>query len=490
MALHHDTFASAQTVRTERRRQASEQEAHLMHEISTDPSAATDWERLRPVLYDTMDELDDGDREAVLLRFFEGRSFADVGAKQRLTENAARMRVERALDKMHGLLARRGVTSTTAALAFALASQASVAAPAGLGATVTGAALMGAAAGAGAAGWGLYAFMSTTKTGIGLVSAASVIGLTVALVGASKVHDAGAALAVALGQEKALQAKMGELKNRVEAETRRLRVADNENEKLLAAAKKFQITSATEAAAEAEPITSDAVSRRFKRAQELVRSGDPAEALRELLWCYDVGMPRISGMSAVRTTSLNLFGELGNRYPPALAVLRERREKAREVMMTSEQEFAATQEFAAINRALKDEAANVALLDQLPAGDQRRMTLAGTSYETLVENRRYREALEGRPYGSLSSSFERSINMEVPANLPNGDEARRSGHEYLIATTVKNIEALAGAGDLEHARNLAERLLAYDPSESTRALIQKHAERAGQPALLSKPANQ
>src|SRR5207245_1131846 len=106
------------------------------------------------------DRLSDDDRQAVLLRFFEGKSFADVGAKLRLNENSARMRVERALEKMHAALAQRGVTSTTAALAVALANQAGVAAPAGLAASVTGAALAGTAASAG----GVAAiFMSMTK---------------------------------------------------------------------------------------------------------------------------------------------------------------------------------------------------------------------------------------------------------------------------------------------------------------------------------------
>src|SRR5690349_23851869 len=50
------------------------------------------------------------DREAILLRFFEGRNFAEVGSQLRQNENTARMRVERALDKLHALLGRRGVT--------------------------------------------------------------------------------------------------------------------------------------------------------------------------------------------------------------------------------------------------------------------------------------------------------------------------------------------------------------------------------------------
>jgi hypothetical protein len=42
----------------------------------------------------------------------------------------------------------------------------------------------------------------------------------------------------------------------------------------------------------------------------------------------------------------------------------------------------------------------------------------------------------------------------------------------------------AGAGQIDAARDLTTRVLAFDGSETTRALLQKHLERAGQPQLL------
>ncbi|HEX2101581.1 MAG TPA: sigma-70 family RNA polymerase sigma factor [Candidatus Synoicihabitans sp.] len=133
---------AAQVVRTERRRRHREQEAFAMQELTTSSlDFAADWSRLRPVLDHVLDELSDSDREAVLLRFFENRSFADVSEKLGITENAARMRVVRALDKLHAQLARRGITSTTTALGLALTHQTGIAAPSGLAATVAGTAL-------------------------------------------------------------------------------------------------------------------------------------------------------------------------------------------------------------------------------------------------------------------------------------------------------------------------------------------------------------
>jgi RNA polymerase sigma factor (sigma-70 family) len=162
-------FAAIDVMRSERRRRAREQEAQTMHELSNNPGPEVDGEKLRPVLDQVMGELNDRDRDAVMLRFFEGRPFAEVGTKLRLTEDAARMRVERALDKMRWLLVQRGVTSTTAALAVTLANQAAVSAPAGLAAAVTGAALSGTTAAGG--GIALMTFMSTTKLQIGIIGA-------------------------------------------------------------------------------------------------------------------------------------------------------------------------------------------------------------------------------------------------------------------------------------------------------------------------------
>ena len=171
-------FAAAKAVRGEQRRHAREAEAHLMQELNRDPAAQLDWASVRPVLDEVLGELSDGDREAILLRFFEGRDFASVGARLNVNDNTARMRTERALDKLRALLERRGVKSTGAALAVALANQAVVAAPAGLAVTVTGVALAGggAVAGTAAAGGLIATFMSMTKLQVGITSALAVAG--------------------------------------------------------------------------------------------------------------------------------------------------------------------------------------------------------------------------------------------------------------------------------------------------------------------------
>ena len=129
--------------RTGQRRQAREQEANMMNQLLHDDTPPMDWNRFRPVIEDAMHELDDRDRHAVLLRYFQNKTLNEVGAELNLTENAARMRVDRALDKLRGKLARHGITTTAAALAAVVAANAVQAAPAGLAATISAAAVAG-----------------------------------------------------------------------------------------------------------------------------------------------------------------------------------------------------------------------------------------------------------------------------------------------------------------------------------------------------------
>lgn len=172
-------YAAAQAVRGEARRQKREQEAHAMNEIFSRPESEStaEWDRLQPVIDDALHALSERDREAVLLRFFQGQAFVDVGARLSVSEDAARVRVNRALEKMRALLAQRGVTSTTAALTIALANQAAATVPVGLSATVTGAALAGAAATGGTLA-AMATFMSITKVQLGIGSALAVAGAT------------------------------------------------------------------------------------------------------------------------------------------------------------------------------------------------------------------------------------------------------------------------------------------------------------------------
>lgn len=168
-------FLAHNARRTQRRWQQREQDANAMNMLAREGNPA--WEQLRPAIDDTLHELGERDREAILLRYFEGRSFSEIGASLGSAEGAARMRVDRALEKLRAGLARRGITSTAAALALTLANQPAVAVPAGLAATLTGASLaLVALPGAGvASAWAALDFMSKLKITFAAVTAVAAI---------------------------------------------------------------------------------------------------------------------------------------------------------------------------------------------------------------------------------------------------------------------------------------------------------------------------
>jgi RNA polymerase sigma factor (sigma-70 family) len=167
-------FAAAKIVRTENRRR--DREEKFMREPISETAPETDWEKFHPVLDQAMHELKETDREAILLRYFENRPLAEIGARCGLNENAARMRVERALEKLRAVFLQRGIAATTA-LASVISANAVQIAPAGLAATLTNASL----AGAGTGTLTLLKLMTATKLKLG-ISALVIAGATTALV--------------------------------------------------------------------------------------------------------------------------------------------------------------------------------------------------------------------------------------------------------------------------------------------------------------------
>lgn len=133
-------FAAAKLQRDEERRQRREQEAAMMMHVQGDSEPGAAWEQIMPLLDAELESLGDKDRSAVLLRFFEDRSFKEVGEALGASEDAAKMRVSRALDKLRRRFLKRGVSLSVTALAGAFGSEAlasTATAPPGLAVSVT-----------------------------------------------------------------------------------------------------------------------------------------------------------------------------------------------------------------------------------------------------------------------------------------------------------------------------------------------------------------
>jgi RNA polymerase sigma factor (sigma-70 family) len=177
--LHrHTCFVAAKTMRTERRRRAREMEASAMH--SPEDDSAASFAKIAPILDEAIDQLGDEDRAVITLRFLEQRDLRSVGEAVGATEEAARKRVSRALEKLQALLKRRGIALSVGALATTLQSSAVSAAPVGLAAGIASAAISGASTSTAAIT--LSQILPMTKLQTSLVGALLVAGVATTLV--------------------------------------------------------------------------------------------------------------------------------------------------------------------------------------------------------------------------------------------------------------------------------------------------------------------
>jgi RNA polymerase sigma factor (sigma-70 family) len=133
--------ASANALTVQRRRQQREQEAYMQSQLNE--TNAETWLQIEPLLETAMAQLGGKEHDAVVLRFFEGRSFKDVSSALGTSEAGAKMRVSRALEKLRRFFAKRGLTFSAALIAGAVSAHSVQAAPMGLAASVTAAAVKG-----------------------------------------------------------------------------------------------------------------------------------------------------------------------------------------------------------------------------------------------------------------------------------------------------------------------------------------------------------
>jgi RNA polymerase sigma factor (sigma-70 family) len=116
-------YCASGALRQELRRRRYERKAAAMRAQSTDPSTDPPaWETLSPVLDELVGRLREADRQALLLRFYQSKSFGEIGEAMAISEEAARKRVTRAVDRLRDLFAHRGVSVGAGALAASLST--------------------------------------------------------------------------------------------------------------------------------------------------------------------------------------------------------------------------------------------------------------------------------------------------------------------------------------------------------------------------------
>jgi RNA polymerase sigma factor (sigma-70 family) len=185
-------FVAARYRQSEWRRRRREQEAVAMNCDPVEANANQAWDSIAPILDQAMNGLKGEDRLALLLRFFEGKALGEVGKALGISEDAARMRVNRSLKKLRVQLLQRGVECSALLLSTVLAEKAVAATPMAAGQTIRAAVARTAKSArlpaSLAAGLSIITTMKLTPRSVSVAGLASLVLGTVGLLIYNQLH--------------------------------------------------------------------------------------------------------------------------------------------------------------------------------------------------------------------------------------------------------------------------------------------------------------
>ena len=220
---------AAQTVRTDVRRRAREQEAAAMNELLATESDAP-WEQIAPHLDAALGELAEGDRDALLLRYFERKSAREMAQTLGISDEAAQKRVNRAVDRLRESIAKRGVTVGASGLLVLITANAVQAAPAGLAFTISTAATLGGATLLTAATATKAIAMTTLQKALIAATLATAVGTATYV--ALQASSLRAEVRTARQQQDSSASRVAQLTHERDEATGKLGVLGSENERL------------------------------------------------------------------------------------------------------------------------------------------------------------------------------------------------------------------------------------------------------------------
>ncbi len=482
-------FVSLERLRSDHRRQIREKAAmETLYQLQDE----SHWQEIEPMLDEAMAELGEKERDLVLLRYFENKSLREVGNVCGITEDAAQKRVGRALEKLRAFFAQRGTTLSTTALAGALSTFAVQAAPAALATVViTAGAASAAAFSAGSAALGIFHFMASTKIKATIIAAAFLAASSVPIVTQHR------ALKQARAENENLRSQVQQLEARPlptarvrgeSSELERLRREAAEVHKLrgqvgllLNANRELTEKNPTPEPANADPAKTNPMER-MSVAREFRAQGKNAEALEHYLWCFDEGLKYSPAFVGVRSSFLlSELRELAKVHPPALEALVTRRNAVEERIRSGSTEKMAVYEMIQLNANLEQPERTMALFDQLPEGHAARSSLVDFAGEQFTSAKRYGDMVAA---GSPEATFDRE--QAMMGHAAGKDEILQTAvRQRVVAAGARGVEALAGAGEIQRATALADKLLKFDSSPQVRGELMKHAERAGNAEVIT-----
>ena len=223
-------------IRKESRRQLREQIAVEMNDMNATSNSGTGvspvWKDIERDLDDAMAALDETDRTAILLRYFENKNLREVGEALGTSDDAAQKRVSRAVERLREFFSKHNVTIGASGLAVLISANAVQSAPIGLAVTISAAAVLtGTAVSTSTVITATKAIAMTTlqKTAITAVLAAAVgTGIFEAHQAAQLHHQ----VQTLQQQQAPLIAQLQQLQNEHAAATNRLASLLTENEQL------------------------------------------------------------------------------------------------------------------------------------------------------------------------------------------------------------------------------------------------------------------
>lgn len=176
--------AAANALTIQRRRESREQEAYMQSAGNEPEPTSEAWKQIAPLLDAALAQLGGKNHDAVVLRFFEGKNMKDVGAALGMSEEAAKKRVTRSVEKLRMFFHKRGVIVPVAVIAAAISANAVQAAPSGF-------VPIAASAASGGTTLTLLKIMAMTKLKYGILAGVIVAGIATTAV-VVELHSPGA----------------------------------------------------------------------------------------------------------------------------------------------------------------------------------------------------------------------------------------------------------------------------------------------------------
>lgn len=268
------------------------------------------------------------------------------------------------------------------------------------------------------------------------------------------------------------------LEAKLKAAEARAKAIDEENVMLVNAIKSNSVQPA-------KPPTMAELNDRLAAAKKMAENGQFQQSLSELLWLYSKGMTANLGASITRhALVLPVIGKMAAQYPEARTALISLRDEAEKNLRGSPEEAKdAASALGTINRQLNDPQRTFQAYDSLPPNDPARASFARTSVDAFIEAKRYDDVIQALPPAQMDLRFENSVRSRDFSKASNPVAAEQDNRDAIIRQTTRNIEVLAGAGKLDAAQALIDKLVIFDNRPATLALIQERTARAGQSSL-------